>query len=166
MAENARGVAALADPGGPAGDAAGTVDAVAAGNILDDPAMTIGEVAREFGMTLRALRFYESKQLIAPQRHGTTRLYHRSERKRLTLILIGRRLGFTLAEIKHLVGKPGSNALQLSRVQCVEQINLLERQKRGLEVAIAELRQIYTSYYTMRLSSGGSEAGTTVLTAR
>jgi len=112
-----------------------------------DRPMTIGEVAREFGLTLRALRFYEAKRLITPQRHGAIRLYRRGDRERITSILTGRRLGFTLAEIGDLVGRPGGTALHLSREQCVEQITLLERQKRGIEVAITELRQIYTSFY-------------------
>ncbi|MGD0024374.1 MAG: MerR family transcriptional regulator, partial [Xanthobacteraceae bacterium] len=109
--------------------------------------MTIGEVAREFGMTLRALRFYEAKRLVAPQRHGAARLYRRRDRERIALILTGRRLGFTLAEIGDLVDRPGGKGLHLTRQKCVEQINLLERQKRGIELAIAELRQIYTSFY-------------------
>jgi DNA-binding transcriptional MerR regulator len=112
-----------------------------------DIAMTIGEVAREFGVTLRALRFYESKRLIAPRRDGSVRLYRRGDRERIVLILTGRRLGFTLAEIGSLLGKPGGSGLPLTREKCVEQINLLERQKRGIEIAIAELRQIYTSFY-------------------
>jgi DNA-binding transcriptional MerR regulator len=120
--------------------------------------MTIGEVAREFGMTLRALRFYEAKRLIKPERHGSLRLYGRHDRERITLILTGRRLGFTLAEIKDLVGKPDGEGLHLSRQQCVEQINLLEQQKRGLEIAIAELRQIYSSFYQKLLEEVGSRS--------
>jgi len=112
-----------------------------------DTPMTIGEVAREFGMTLRALRFYEAKRLIAPQRSGSTRLYRRADRDRIVLILTGRRLGFTLAEIKRLVDGPDGKNLHLTREKCVEQINLLERQKRGIELALRELRQIYTSFY-------------------
>jgi len=109
--------------------------------------MTIGEVAREFGMTLRALRFYEAKHLIAPLRRGAVRYYHRSDRERIRLILTGRRLGFTLAEIRELVGGSSGKGLRLTREQCVEQISLLERQKRGIDVAIVELRQICTSFY-------------------
>jgi DNA-binding transcriptional MerR regulator len=116
-----------------------------------DCPMTIGETAREFGVTLRALRFYEAKHLIAPQRDGAIRLYRRSDCERLALIMTGRRLGFTLAEIGDLLGKPDGNDLHLTREQCVAQINLLEQQKRGIEVAIAELRQIYTSFYRKRL---------------
>lgn len=121
-----------------------------------DPPMMIGEVAREFGMTLRALRFYEAKRLVNPQRLGATRLYHRSDRQRLALIQTGRRLGFTLAEIGDLLGKPDSDGLHLTREQCVAQINLLEQQKRGIEIAIAELRQICTSFYR-KLIDGADE---------
>ena len=114
--------------------------------------MTIGEVAREFGVTLRALRFYESKRLIAPQRDGAARIYHRCDRERVALILTGRRLGFTLAEVKRLLDGPDGKNLRLTREKCVEQINLLERQKRGLELALGELRQIYTSFYKTSLT--------------
>jgi DNA-binding transcriptional MerR regulator len=124
-----------------------------------DVPMTIGEVAREFGMTLRALRFYEAKQLVSPQRHGAIRLYRRSDRDRIALILTGRRLGFTLAEIRNLAGARGGNRLELTREKCVEQINLLERQKRGIEIAIAELRQIYTSFYKTLLEDAHSPSG-------
>ena len=113
--------------------------------------MTIGEMAREFGVTLRALRFYEAKHLIAPHRDGAIRLYSRSDCERLALIMTGRRLGFTLAEIGVLLGKPDGNDLHLTREQCVAQIHLLEQQKRGIEVAIAELRQICTSFYRKSL---------------
>jgi len=119
------------------------------GNDADaaDQLMTIGDVARKFGITLRALRFYETKHLITPQRNGSIRLYGYNDRERIALILTGRRLGFTLAEIKHLVDGPDGKNLQLTREKCVEQINLLERQKRDLELALGELRQIYTSFY-------------------
>jgi DNA-binding transcriptional MerR regulator len=108
--------------------------------ILNDAPMSIGEVARELGITLRALRFYEAKRLVSPQRRGPTRLYLRSDRQRLSLILTGRRLGFTLAEIGLLLGTPDGKGLRLTREQCLAQINLLEQQKRGLDVAIAEVR--------------------------
>jgi DNA-binding transcriptional MerR regulator len=129
-------------------------DADAADTPIDAPIdtpMTIGEVAREFGLTLRALRFYETKRLIVPERSGASRLYRRCDRERIALILTGRRLGFTLAEIKHLLNAPGGNNLHLSREKCIEQINLLERQKRDIELALGELRQIYTSFYRSHL---------------
>jgi DNA-binding transcriptional MerR regulator len=114
--------------------------------------MTIGEVAREFGVTLRALRFYESKRLITPQRQDGARIYRRSDCERVALILTGRRLGFTLAEVKRLLDGPDGKNLRLTREKCVEQINLLERQKRGIEMALGELRQIYTSFYRTSLT--------------
>jgi DNA-binding transcriptional MerR regulator len=114
--------------------------------------MTIGEVAREFHITLRALRFYESKRLIAPRRNGGVRIYHQDDRERVALILTGRRLGFTLAEVKRLLDGPDGRNLRLTREKCVEQINLLERQKRGIEMALGELRQIYTSFYRTSLA--------------
>ncbi len=116
-----------------------------------DTPMAIGEVARQFGLTLRALRFYETKRLIVPERSGATRLYRRCDRERIALIVTGRRLGFTLAEIKYLLDAPGGNNLHLSREKCIEQINLLERQKRDIELALGELREIYTSFYRSHL---------------
>jgi len=134
-------LAAMADdadlPHQPGGLAAGS----------DESVLSIGEVACQFGLTLRALRFYESKRLIAPQRHGAVRLYRRTDCERLGLILTGRRLGFTLAEIGALLNRPDGQGLRLTRAQCVTQINLLEQQKRGIEIAISELRQICTSFY-------------------
>ena len=121
-------------------------DADAAPAPEDNP-LTIGEVAQAFGLTPRALRFYEAKRLISPQRQGAVRLYQRRDRERLSLILTGRRLGFTLAEIARMLDRPDGKALPLTRAQCVAQINLLEQQKRTIEIAIAELRQIYTSFY-------------------
>lgn len=113
----------------------------------DDVPMTIGEVAQEFGVTLRALRFYETRLLLSPQREGSTRLYRRRDRERLMLILTGRRLGFTLAEIAGLVAKPGGNRFGLNREKCVRQISHLERQRHDIDAAIAELRRIYSSFY-------------------
>ncbi|MGB6534696.1 MAG: MerR family transcriptional regulator [Xanthobacteraceae bacterium] len=116
--------------------------------------MTIADVACEFAVTFRALRFYESKRLIAPLRQGPARLYRRSDRERLALILTGRRLGFTLTEISRLLDGPHGNSLHLTRQECVEQITLLERQKRGIDLALGELRQIYTSFYISQLDDG------------
>jgi len=64
---------------------------------------TIGELAAEFDTTLRTIRFYEDKGLLAPERHGQTRVFHPRDRVRLHLILRGKSLGFTLDEIAHIV---------------------------------------------------------------
>src|ERR1700712_3235886 len=61
---------------------------------------TVTELARELGMTARAIRFYEDKGLITPPRAGTTRVYSAHDRARMILILRGKRLGFSLSTIK------------------------------------------------------------------
>ena len=112
---------------------------------------TISDLAREFGVTLRTLRFYESRGLLAPARSGLTRIYSGRDRARLALILKGKQLGFTLVEIramlaneegKELKGKEPSasvGGLQLSRGQIAEQLDLLRSQRAEIETAIAEL---------------------------
>jgi MerR HTH family regulatory protein len=72
----------------------------------DQAEFTIGELSREFGMTLRALRFYENKRLVAPRREGSTRIYSRTDRSRLALIRTGKKLGFTLVEIRSMLAGP------------------------------------------------------------
>jgi DNA-binding transcriptional MerR regulator len=109
---------------------------------------TIGELAKEFGVTLRALRFYESKGLIAPHRQGLARQYSHADRDRIALILKGKKLGLTLGEIRELVALPRGkteDALALSPDKCLEQIALLEQQKADIEAGLAELRRIYSS---------------------
>ena len=107
---------------------------------------TIGELSREFGVTLRALRFYENKGLLSPQRDGLNRLYSQSDRNRLALILKGKKLCFTLGEIRQVIavedGTADSKNLALSREKCVEQIALLQKQKAELEEGLSELYRI------------------------
>ena len=68
-----------------------------------DRTWTIAELAEEFGVTHRTIRFYEDRGLITPQRRGTRRIYHPRDRVRLELVLRGKRLGFDLAEIRRIV---------------------------------------------------------------
>lgn len=107
----------------------------------------IQEVARELGVTMRALRFYEDKGLIAPQRVGTTRIYGRREVARVQLVLRGRRLGFTVREIKQFLDLYDADPehveqmrLFITRVRA--RLDELEQRKQGIEQAIAELRQL------------------------
>ena len=113
----------------------------------DQAEFTIGELSREFGMTLRALRFYENKGLVAPRREGSTRVYSRTDRARLALIGTGKKLGFTLAEIRAMLsgpdGRPDPETLRLSKEKCLEQIHLLEKQQLNLKAALAELWRIH-----------------------
>ena len=112
-------------------------------------AFTIGELSREFGVTLRALRFYENKGLISPHRDGLNRLYSQGDRTRLALILKGKKLGFTLGEIRQMIAaeenETDRDALSLSREKCLEQIEMLQRQKAEIEEGLSELHRIYRS---------------------
>jgi len=69
---------------------------------------TIGDLAREFGVTLRTLRFYEDRGLLSPRRDGTARIYDPRDRERLSVILKGKQLGFTLTEIRAMVAEERS----------------------------------------------------------
>ncbi|HUG62110.1 MAG TPA: MerR family DNA-binding transcriptional regulator [Methylomirabilota bacterium] len=107
---------------------------------------SIGDLAREFGVTLRTLRFYEDKGLVNPRRDGMNRLYSRRDRARLKLVLMGKRVGFSLTEIKNMLdlydlrdGQVAQLRLALGRFN--EQISVLERQKKDIEQALAELRR-------------------------
>ena len=109
---------------------------------------SIGELSAKFGVTPRALRFYETKGLLSPRRDGRNRIYSRSDCERLSLILKGKKLGFTLVEIGEMIeaqeGRATAQSLKLSREKCLEQINLLERQVADLQEALAELRRMHT----------------------
>jgi DNA-binding transcriptional MerR regulator len=107
--------------------------------------MTIGEMARAFGVTLRTLRFYEDRNLIHPRREGNARYYGGPDRVRLEMILKGKQLGFTLAEINELIGaenKPASADFEekLQPAQIANQIDHLERQRRDIDEAILSLK--------------------------
>jgi DNA-binding transcriptional MerR regulator len=106
---------------------------------------TIGDLAREFGVTLRTLRFYEDRGLLSPRRDGTARIYDARDRERLSVILKGKQLGFTLTEIRAMLAEersgngPAMN-LKLSMDQIEDQIQHLEQQKKEIEEALAELQ--------------------------
>ena len=105
---------------------------------------TISDLAREFGVTLRTLRFYEDKGLLTPRREGNARLYIRRDRARLKLVLMGKRVGFSLDEIREMLDlydlKDGQETqLRVSLERFREQIVALERQKRDVEEAISDL---------------------------
>jgi DNA-binding transcriptional MerR regulator len=105
---------------------------------------TIGDLAREFGVTLRTLRFYEDKGLLSPKRHGTSRIYNRRDRARLKLALMGKKVGFSLVEIKEMLDlydlKDGqATQLRVSLERFESQISLLRQQKQDIEQEIEEL---------------------------
>lgn len=105
---------------------------------------TIGDLSREFGVTLRTLRFYEDRQLLSPRRNGLNRLYSRRDRARLRLVLMGKTVGFTLTEIRDMLDlydlKDGQvTQLKVSLDKFTRQIALLRQQKQDIEQAIDEL---------------------------
>ena len=105
--------------------------------------MTIGQLAAEFGVSLRTLRFYEDRKLLRPRRDGTARLYSNADRLRLQMILKGKQLGFTLTEISELIGAQDSSdnfEEKLQPQQIATQIDHLERQRREIDEAISRLR--------------------------
>ncbi len=106
---------------------------------------TIGELAREFDLTTRAIRFYEDCGLITPQRAGRTRVYTQRDRTRLKLTLRGKRLGLTLAEVKELVDmyeSPRDTHPQLRKYLAVlgAHREQLERQMDDLNATLDEVR--------------------------
>ncbi len=109
---------------------------------------TIGELTREFGITARTIRFYEDEGLLSPMRVGQRRLYRRRDRARLKLILRGKRLGFTLNEIREtfeLYEQAHGEAKQLRYYLSVleqKRAHLLQ-QRQDVEDALAELEESY-----------------------
>ena len=124
---------------------------------------TIRDMARDFGVSIRALRFYEDRGLLRPKREGATRLYDANERRNLKMILKGKQLGFTLAEIHEMLRSKsgalhaierqdgdnipdlddGNLELPLPPEQILAQIGYLERQRKELDAAIIALRSAH-----------------------
>jgi DNA-binding transcriptional MerR regulator len=108
---------------------------------------SITELAEEFGVTLRTIRFYEDRGLISPERRGTSRVFHPRDRVRLALVLRGKRLGFSLDEIATIVdmydAEPGE-AGQLRYL--LDQIDVrrteLEQRRKDIEETLAELDEV------------------------
>ncbi|MEJ1995775.1 MAG: MerR family DNA-binding transcriptional regulator [Limibacillus sp.] len=108
---------------------------------------TISELAEELDATPRAIRFYEDKGLISPQRAGTTRVYTHRDRGRLILILRGKRLGFSLREIREWLTLYDADPDQVTQMKLLrgkieERLEALEQQQRDLEETLVELREI------------------------
>ena len=106
---------------------------------------TIRQLTKEFSVTARTLRFYEDEGLIAPERRGQTRIYSVRDRARIILILRGRKVGFSLAEIREYLElyDPASTTRQLTHVRkkFIERIVVLERQKIDIDAAINEIKR-------------------------
>jgi DNA-binding transcriptional MerR regulator len=113
---------------------------------------TIGELASQFGVSLRTLRFYEDRKLLRPRREGNSRIYGPGDRMRLQMIIKGKQLGFTLTEIGELIGAQDQTEdfeQKLQPQQIVTQIDHLERQRREIDAAISRLRATHARLVTL-----------------
>jgi len=113
---------------------------------VSDPRFTIGEMCEAFSVTPRTLRFYEAKELLYPERIGQKRLFTKSDRARLKLILQGKRFGFSLEEIRQLLNLysiDDQQTTQLSRTYTLAQERLaaMEAQRDELTNAIEDLKE-------------------------
>ncbi|WP_349357337.1 MerR family DNA-binding transcriptional regulator [Stappia sp.] len=111
------------------------------------PYYTITQLTQEFGVTTRTLRFYEAEGFLKPQRRGRQRLYRPGDRTRLKLILRGKRLGFSLAEIRDIItmydkprGEAGQLQLLLQRIESRRDELLAKRQ--DIDLTLSELNEV------------------------
>lgn len=113
----------------------------------DGDTYSITELAREFDITTRAIRFYEDQGLLAPARRGQSRIYVQRDRTRLKLILRGKRLGFSLAEVAEIVelydSQPGEiGQLDFFLAKIADRRNLLEQQREDIAITLDELETV------------------------
>lgn len=112
-----------------------------------EPTFSITDLAREFDVTTRTIRFYEDEGLIAPARRGQTRLFSQRDRTRLRLILRGKRLGFSLGEIRDIIdlydAAPGeAGQLRFFLQKIAERRAALEQQRRDIAETLSELAEV------------------------
>jgi DNA-binding transcriptional MerR regulator len=112
-----------------------------------DRLYTVTELAKELGMTARAVRFYEDKGLISPARAGTTRVYSARDRARMILILRGKRLGFSLSTVKEYLDLYDADITQQAQIQLLltavaDRREQLLAQRQAIDDALKELADI------------------------
>ncbi len=112
----------------------------------DREEFSISEMCAEFGVTARALRFYEDEGLISPRRLGLARIYSHRDRARLAWILRGKRVGFSLADIREMIdlydvddGRQVQREVTIQK--CRERVAFLNAQKKDIDDAVAELTE-------------------------
>ncbi len=123
---------------------------------LERERYTISDLTAEFGITARALRFYEEEGLIAPARHGLTRIYNKRDRARLAWILRAKNVGFSLTEVRDLidlydVGDGRVEQRRVAVIRCREKIAQLTKQREDLDAAVSELTGFVTQIEALEL---------------
>lgn len=120
---------------------------------------SISELTKEFGISTRTLRFYEDEGLIHPERRGRTRLYRAADRRLLIEILRGRRIGFTVAEIREIIkvyreppGEVGQLKLLMNKVD--EKRAELRQKRKDIEETLAELDNVEEACLTRMAEIG------------
>lgn len=121
---------------------------------MTEKAYSIAQLAGELGVTLRTIRFYEAKGLILPKRVGTTRVYTHRDRARMILILRGKRMGFSLSEIKEFLDLYVVDATQGEQMRHLLQkvrsrIEMLETQLLDVQTSLSELREVERATQTL-----------------
>ena len=127
-------------------------------------AFAIGDLRREFGVSARTLRFYEEKGLLSPRRNGQERLYSRRDRARLRYVLLGKRVGFSLEEVREMLdlydlGDGQKTQLRVALTRFEDRIARLTRQRADIDGAIAELARAKAAVEAMLESRGEVASG-------
>ncbi len=113
------------------------------------PTFAISDLAREFDITPRTIRFWEDQGILAPQREGSKRIFTRRDRARLKMALRGKRLGLSLAEIKDLIGMYASTEDETPQLlECLRVMEkrraALQQQREDIEAMLGEIAQFET----------------------
>ncbi|WP_448188284.1 MerR family transcriptional regulator [Azospirillum sp. sgz301742] len=124
-----------------------------------DDLYTVNQLAEELGITPRTLRFYEAKGLLTPRRVGNNRVYSKRDRARLKLILRGKRLGFSLEEIKEYLDLYNVDPSQQEQMRVLlarirERLDTLAQQRQDLEATVSELKEIETQVVSVLKERG------------
>ncbi|PWQ97811.1 MerR family transcriptional regulator [Leucothrix pacifica] len=116
---------------------------------MSNKTYTISELAKEFDVTTRAIRLYEESGLLAPERDGSRRIYHEKDRVRLRLTLRGKRIGFTLAEVKDMFDLYDSKPIDGEKKQILYLLDIMEQrletlklQREELELAVVDIESV------------------------
>ncbi|GIX29403.1 MAG: MerR family transcriptional regulator [Burkholderiales bacterium] len=133
---------------------------------MKEATYTITELAREFGVTTRTIRFYEDRGLLSPARQGRHRIYSHRDRVRLKLTLRGKRLGFSLSEIKELFdlydARDETAQLQQFLVILDKRKTALEQQRRDIDAMLAEIETFEKQCRRIMEERLGQRAGVAV----